>query len=135
VSLFEWKPGFSVGITTVDSQHQKLVGYMNQFHIHSTLSKTKEAKESLVALLRYTKIHFHDEEQLMERHHYTDLVAHQATHKELLVILGKLAKAYQDEPTLKNAENMSNYMKAWLANHILGTDKRYGPFLLDHGAK
>lgn len=131
--LFEWKPLYSVGIALVDGQHQKLIGCMNSFHEAQAAGKAAAAKLELAALLRFTKIHFTDEEGMMQRNGYPDFPAHQAAHHKLLEIVEKLAKTYMEAPTPANGEKMGNFLKTWLANHILGIDKKYSPFMHEHG--
>jgi hemerythrin len=133
--LFEWTSGYSVGVPAMDSQHRKLIGYMNGFHEFHGAGRLREAQSALASLLRYTRIHFLEEEVLMERHRYPDLAGHRAAHRQLLVIAEKLARAYMQDPISRNAENMGNYLKVWLAHHILGMDQRYAPFLSEGEGK
>jgi hemerythrin len=44
-----------------------------------------------------------------------------------------LAAAYLKEPSPMNAEKLGKYLKTWLASHILGVDKKYGPYLHEQG--
>lgn len=133
--LFEWKPLFSVGIGSIDSQHQKLIGYMNQFYDAVQKGNAAEAKMCLGNLLRYTTTHFTEEEAMMQRAKFPGLEEHKGMHRQLLELAGKLAKTYETDPTTQNADRMASYLKTWLTNHIMGMDKKYTPSMQEHGLK
>ncbi len=76
MALFDWKAIYSVGIPSLDGQHQKLIGSMNEFHEAQMAFRTREANGALVNLLRFTKVHFLNEENLMERVQYPEFAAH-----------------------------------------------------------
>jgi hemerythrin len=134
MALFEWKPIYNTGVETVDSQHLKLVGYMNRFHDAMSAGSVAEAKSELSALVRYTRIHFADEEAMMQRHKYSDFASHKEMHVKLLTNVERLVAAYQADPSAKNAGALGDYLKTWLANHILGIDKKYVPCVLEKKA-
>ena len=131
MSLFDWKPIYNTGVETVDTQHLKLVGYMNQYHDAVAAGSIPEAKSVLAALVRYTRIHFADEEAMMQRHKYADYAPHREMHVKLLANVERLVAAYQADPSAKNAGTLGDYLKTWLANHILGIDKKYVPCVLE----
>ncbi len=133
MSLFDWKPLFSVNISHFDSQHQQIVGYMNGFYAAHQNSNFPEAQKHLKDLLSFTQKHFSDEEEMMQKNAYPDLVAHQESHKNLLHLVTRLGQDFLTAPTAENGEKLGNFLKNWLAGHILGVDKKYGPYLTSKG--
>lgn len=127
--LVEWKPIYSVGIDMIDAQHQKIIGYMNRFHDANAAGNPLAAKSALAALVEYTKLHFSEEEAMMSRNGYPDFPAHKKTHGDLLNLVQRLVTNYSAQPDIKNAESLSNFLKTWLLNHILGVDKKYVPYV------
>jgi hemerythrin len=133
MSLFEWKPIFSLHIEKIDTQHQQLVKYMNGFHEAQEKNQIPEAKRHLTDLLTFTKKHFSEEEQMMERSGYPDLVNHKEAHKNLLNLVVKLAQDFETQPNKQTGEKLANFLKNWLSGHILGVDKKYGPHMASKG--
>ncbi len=133
MSFLDWRPIYSVGVNTIDQEHQKLIGFMNQFLDHHMAKKSADAVTSLQALLGYTQVHFADEERLMATCHYPDLANHQQAHIRLLESVRKLAAAYGRENSTANAEALAKFLKSWLVNHILGVDKQYSSSMIHHG--
>jgi hemerythrin len=127
--FLEWKPVFSVGVEMIDSQHQKLIGFMNAFYNANEVGNSVAANTALNSLVVFTKAHFADEEKLMVKCAYPDLVAHQKLHRDLLTLVQKLVTNYFGDPTVQNATALANFLKNWLVNHILGVDKKYVPFM------
>ncbi len=131
----EWKDEYSVGIDSIDQQHKKLLSLINQLQTAVDYSTGKEfEREALDELVDYTKTHFTYEEGLMEDNDYPDFVPHKAQHEEMIKKVGEVLAEYEQKPdtAMKNA---ADYLKAWLINHINGTDKQYSSFLIGKGVK
>ena len=79
-------------------------------------------------LADYTHFHFSAEEQLLERAQYPDLAAHRAQHR---VFVNKVKQFQQDlhTTTAGQASAVVTFLKDWLTNHILQTDKQYSAHL------
>lgn len=133
MSLFEWKPLYSVHIAQIDTQHQQLVGFMNGFYAAHQKTDFPMAQKHLKDLLSFTQKHFSEEEELMRKNAYPDLVTHQESHKNLLHLVTRLGQDYMTTPTAENGEKLGNFLKNWLAGHILGVDKKYTPHLNGKG--
>jgi hemerythrin len=133
--LIDWSDELSVGIQELDEQHKVLVGLVNEMHqaIHQHHG-TETAREILGRLGEYTRIHFAVEESLMRIFEYPGYDAHKKQHEELIrqfrdyearVAAGKQTIGFQ----------LLHFLKLWLAQHILESDKDYGPFMLARGVK
>jgi hemerythrin len=132
---FEWKQEYSVGIDSIDQQHKKLLGLINQLQTAVDFSTGEQfEREALDQLIDYTKTHFTYEEGLMEQNGYPDFESHKAQHVKMISRVGEVLAEYeQDQDTaMKNAVI---YLKDWLINHINGTDKAYSSFLIGKGVK
>ena len=132
---FKWKPEYSVGIDSIDQQHKKLLGLINQLQTAVDFSTGEQfEREALDQLLDYTKTHFSYEEGLMEQNGYPDFESHKKQHEKMIAKVGEVLAEYEkDQDTaMKNAVI---YLKDWLIKHINGTDKAYSSFLIDKGVK
>jgi hemerythrin-like metal-binding protein len=71
--------------------------------------------------------HFSAEEGLMKQKNYPDFVNHKAVHDKLIAEVKDMKTKYVAGKVLPM--QVSSFMSDWLKNHILGTDKKYVPFL------
>lgn len=133
MALINWSAEWSVGLVTIDTQHQKLIGYINELNEAMAQRKGKDIVEKILAgLVEYTKTHFANEELLFRTHNYPEAVAHKMKHDELAKKVMQFQKDFHDGKTVMSVEIMA-FLKDWLLNHIKGTDMKYSPFLKSKG--
>lgn len=135
MAFFEWKPLFSVGIETIDKQHRILINAMNAFFEASMMDNVEKAGQALNALLHYTRLHFEDEERMLTKNGYPEIVSHKALHRELLGQVTRLAEDYLALPSRPRANQLASFLRNWLMKHILGNDKRYTDLMVAKGVK
>jgi hemerythrin len=135
MEFFPWSDQYSVGITSIDNQHKRLVGSLNELYSALEDGKGKEALgKTLSGLIDYTKTHFAAEEGLMKLHDFPGYREHAETHNKMASHVLKLKKGFQ-EGEITSPIQIANFLKEWLAKHIQETDKKYGPFLNGKGAR
>jgi hemerythrin-like metal-binding protein len=123
--IFPWQPKYSVGIAQIDAQHQGLIKLINDLHTAMGAGQGKEtAGKILDELVRYTEVHFNYEEGMLRLKGYSQLAAHQATHKKLTVQVVELREKYRSGKLMLSMEVM-RFLKDWLADHIMGHDHKY----------
>jgi hemerythrin len=128
MALFNWSAQYETGIFIVDTQHKKLVDAINILHDAMKDGKGKEkAETTLDFLVDYTVQHFSAEEGLMKQKNYPDFVNHKAIHDKLVSEVKEMRTKYFAGKIL--TMQLSSFLSEWLKNHILGTDKKYVPFL------
>ena len=68
MNAVSWSSQYSVGIATIDSEHQKLIALIND--LHAAMKEGGEAAmgKILDGLAAYTVSHFANEEKLMHLH-------------------------------------------------------------------
>jgi hemerythrin len=133
--LIEWNDELSVGIQEIDEQHKVLVGLVNEMHdaIHARKG-SEAAREILQRLADYTKIHFAVEESLFRIFEYPGYEEHKAQHDELIKEINELQdKIDRGEGNI--SFQLLHFLKMWLTQHILDSDKEYSPHLLSAGIK
>ena len=135
MSLMQWNSNLVLNIPTIDKQHQVLVKWMNLFHDKHLNGNVDDAILALQSLAKYCVLHFEDEEKMMESHNYADFEAHKATHEALLNQVTHLVDEYIKSPNRLNGDRMGAFLKNWLQNHILGTDKSYAQTMIQAGVK
>jgi hemerythrin-like metal-binding protein len=127
--LFHWDDSFRVNIGVIDMQHQKLMSMVNELHQAMVEGSGKhKLGEILSNLIKYTRDHFATEERLMQSHACPDFLAHKCEHEHLTATVLDFQRRFLSNEVGLTIEVM-DFLKDWLRNHILGSDKRYSPFL------
>jgi hemerythrin-like metal-binding protein len=133
--LLIWQDAWSVGISTIDYQHQKLVSILNELHEAMSRGQGSRLLSGILdRLVTYTKEHFSAEERLLEAHRYFDLGAHRAEHRHLTGRVLELQSEFVAGRVTLSVEVMQ-FLSEWLKNHILGADKRYAAVLNARGVR
>jgi hemerythrin len=131
---FQWKPAFCVGDDQIDGQHKKIFLLLADLHrdIYDDDSATA-VKQTLKALLDYTKVHFSDEEALMRSVAYPDYEPHKALHDALMdKVWGLYMRCNDAEQDL--AVEVLVLLNDWLVDHILVKDKKITAYVRQHKA-
>ncbi len=133
MALFEWTPALSVGIASIDRQHQILINQINTLaEVVEGALPLSELDRVLDGLQTYTQVHFAYEELLFSLHQYQSRDEHEGGHHAFVKLLercrSKLAlgdRQFGDE--------LLQYLKKWLTEHILVEDIAYVGFLKSKG--
>ncbi|NLG72373.1 MAG: hemerythrin family protein [Chloroflexi bacterium] len=135
MSFFNWKPEYSVNIEQFDAQHKQLVSLIDRLFNAMQSGRGREVAGDIISeLITYTQTHFADEERVMQTYGYPGYLAHCREHQELVQAVSDMQKQYQSG-NHSIAVSLSNFLKSWLTNHILGTDRQYSSFLNAKGVK
>ena len=134
-NLIDWAPNLSIGIQSFDTEHKKLVGYLNELNSAMMAGSGKAACERiLTGLISYTKTHFANEERIFDLYHYPDAEAHKQEHVNLIREVGSFYERFQRNEVALSV-SLLQFLESWLKNHIQVTDKKYGVFLNAKGLR
>ena len=106
--MFEFTDEYKTDIDFVDAEHKKL------FEI---IERTYELKD-------YTKLHFKDEEEYMEKIGYEGLAAQKLAHESFVDRLTGINMEEVDDGQQEYLFELIDYLLEWLKNHILKMDKQ-----------
>ena len=131
--LIAWSEEYSVAMPEIDAQHQVLFDLLNRLWAAIIKRAGRDEMMAIVAELeRYTVAHFAAEEAFMAATGYQDLEEHKLAHR---IFVDKLAA---EKKIVLAGGNLSldllKFLKDWLADHILVSDKAYS-LALRLGAK
>ena len=134
MAFFHWDQRFTLGITKIDLQHRKLVELTNQIY---EAMKNGHGNDAVAPILRelnnYTLTHFTTEEDLFRLYAYPGYLTHKQEHEQFIRQVKRMQEEFQ-----KGASGLSvklaNFLKAWLIDHIMKTDREYVPFLKERGS-
>ncbi len=123
MTFFKWDPDLDTGITVIDTQHQRIIEYINALD-----TAVKEKDSSIVAevveqLIDYTVTHFTFEEVLMAQYDYPYLEAHRKVHEAFAVRVLNYQKRMQAGEDV--SRRLLSDLRIWLTNHIKRDDKDY----------
>lgn len=134
----QWTEKFSVGITTIDSQHKELFKRINNLVVAIKEHRCKSEIDSMMRFLDdYAKIHFSEEEKHMRDAGYAGYEEQRADHKKYLAALAEL----KEQASLPRIPGSSYDLSAttnqvvvdWIVDHILKLDMKFGEYLKSGG--
>jgi hemerythrin len=133
MALMTWNASYSVNVKLIDEQHKKWIDILNELHDAMKSGKGKDKLGGILAeLVEYTKVHFAMEERLMQQSGYPHFEGHQRIHADMAREVETLYSRYRaGEPVL--SIDVMQFLKNWLSEHIMTTDKNYSPFLNSKG--
>ncbi|MFP4025328.1 MAG: bacteriohemerythrin [Thiohalospira sp.] len=133
MDFITWKDSFSVGVPSIDDQHKKLVGMINNLFSEFAKGITDDfLKEIIKELEKYTVYHFTYEEKFMKLYDFEDYKAHKSEHGQFI----EKIKSYKETLSKENKSEVIEFvtfMKNWLLKHIMGTDKKYKKLFQEKG--
>lgn len=130
MEITEWTQDLNIGIEVIDSQHRRIVDYINDL-THAIIAEDQaEVADVLERLRDYTFDHFAFEEQLMQKAGYELLEAHQAVHRRFEEKVVRMQEELQSgrEP-FGIARRVRTALLAWLIQHIRHEDVDYVPLV------
>ena len=130
IEAMPWKDSYSVNVKSIDEQHKKLVSIINELNNAMLYEKGRSViGKVLKDLVDYTVSHFDYEEKLMEKNGYSDLENHKKIHKDLLKTVGKFYDEFSSGE-VEMSKDIMDFLKTWLSEHILGSDKKYSEIMI-----
>lgn len=135
MAFISWDENYCVGVREFDNHHKKLVSLTNDLHESMKVGKSKEILSDIIKeLVDYTAKHFAAEEKYMQQYNYPDMQQHKVEHEKFVAKVIEFQKGYEAGKVLLTME-VNSFLKDWLLNHILKTDKEYGQYFNEKGLK
>jgi len=133
MALVTWKEIYVVNISEIDSQHKNLVGIVNELHDAMIIGKGQDVLgKVLTELVDYTLYHFATEEKYFDLYGYPEAELHKKQHKELVEQVAAIYEKFKSGERILTLDVM-NFLRDWLHDHIVGSDKLFGPYLNSKG--
>ena len=135
MKFIEWDDTLSVKIETIDEEHKYLIGLINSFYDNIKKQSGKEFIAKLIKEMRnYSVFHFNTEESYMRSYGFPGYEAHKKEHDAFIAKVVDVEERYNNGKLILSLE-ITNFLKSWLKNHILKTDKMYSDFFIEKGIK
>lgn len=125
MGFFNWDTKYAFNIESIDKEHKVLVGMIDELYTAMKNGNSKSIIKDIVQnLISYTKIHFRREEMLLKSIGYNDFNAHEAEHDSFIAKVSEFKRKVDEGKTDFTIE-VATFLKDWLTNHILVSDKKY----------
>jgi len=125
---FSLPDGHLVGNELLDAQHRVILSYMAKVYSFLLAKKKGDEMFGLVERLdTFCKLHFLEEEQVMEDIGFPDIEGHKAEHALFVTHLESFIGRYEELNTSKNIDELL-FLKGWFLEHVQVFDKRYAVY-------
>lgn len=123
MDYFAWDRSLDTGIDVIDTQHKRIVDYINQ--LHSAISKKDRAaiEEVFNHVINYTLTHFTFEEKMMEQAGYCHCEAHREVHRKFTELVREYHNRFMQGEDV--AKKLLSDLRIWLTNHIKTEDRDF----------
>ncbi len=128
---FAWTPALSVGVATIDRQHQELFQRVNALLVAvGGQREDNEVLSTLGFLGEYIVTHFEDEERVMQERAYPGFAFHLGEHRRLVGTFERLRQKFARHGVDRLlTEEVEAELCDWLVQHVQGTDRALGQWL------
>ena len=118
-----WTKELDTGIEVIDSQHRRIVDYINKLYDARLKKDIKAINDIIEGTVDYTMSHLSFEEALLEDAGYEFVRPHKKVH-ELFV---RRVSEFQTRSKMGEdiSEDLHNLLARWLFNHINNDDAAY----------
>jgi hemerythrin-like metal-binding protein len=123
--FLKWTERMSVNSVEIDNQHRMLIGYLNEMYKSFIDHEHKEKVGPIIEKLKeYAQYHFDTEEKYFAKFGYDGAENHIGEHDQFRL---KVQEFVEKEMKYRNAltYEVMNFLRNWLYNHIMVTDKKY----------
>lgn len=117
-----WTADFNTGIDVIDSQHRRIVDYINQLEEANRNDRVLVGR-ILDELIDYTLSHFAFEESLQEEAGYSMAKPHKAVHDAFARRVASFQERHRTGQDI--ADELNALLRTWLVHHIKRDDMAY----------
>lgn len=130
MAFVNWTPELSVGIVTIDRQHQRFIDLLNAFAGAVTAGHARALMiETLTEVTEYARTHFAYEEDLLETTGHPGYAAHRAVHARFAAEADAMLADLKAGNWVSTTQVLTR-LRDWLVDHIRETDQQYAEHLL-----
>lgn len=123
----------SLGIQTIDMQHQELFIITNEFFDSQKADQPQKTTiQELKRLYAYTKYHFASEEGLFRHFSYPGGKEHREVHNEFTRMVKKALREVREQLNYR-IDELLDFLVEWIINHIQGRDHDYADYFRTQG--
>jgi len=123
--MIRWNDKYSVGISVIDEEHKEFIDIINKvIAAKKHNDKPEEVREVLYEMIKYTIKHFATEEAHMIKFNFPEYQLHRNKHLDFTdKAVANINKVINGDYQVAN--EILEYLKLLLVNHIQETDRKY----------
>jgi methyl-accepting chemotaxis protein len=125
--IMNWTRDLDTGIELIDSQHKMLCAYINTLYRAVEGKRGQDIAGIVADLGQYAVSHFGTEEYYFSRTGYPDTEKHRRIHKNFVDKVADVERRLGAGGEV--GDDLLEFLKNWLLNHIRITDHQYAPFV------
>lgn len=132
MKYLQWRKEFSIGVDSVDFEHQELMDIINM--IYAELDNRRDAKQirqTMGQVHAEISAHFALEERIMCHARYEEFDTHKDDHENLLDQIRTMMDAIEND-TEHALDVLSEALGDWFGSHFVTFDARLHRRLGDH---
>jgi len=119
-----WRDEYAVNVQSLDLHHRNLIVHANAvFDAVNLGEKNGAVQDAFSQLVDVARLHFREEEELLERFEAPGLEAHHAKHIRLLEQLSEIRSRYENGSS-EGAVELATALRDWVVGHALADDRR-----------
>jgi hemerythrin-like metal-binding protein len=123
--MIEWNDKYSVGISIIDEEHKEFIDIINKvIATKEHNDNPEEVRKILYEMIKYALKHFATEEAYMIKFNFPVFQLHRNEHLDFIdQTVANLNKVITGDYLIAN--EILEYLKQWLVNHIHEIDRKY----------
>lgn len=118
-----WTDNLNTGIEVIDTQHRRIIDFINILHDSRITSDRHVAEHVIDALIDYIISHFEFEEEMMEGAGYALTSPHMKDHESFIKSVDALRKRFKNGEEI--LDELQNLLTNWHFTHIREDDASY----------
>jgi hemerythrin len=128
-----WRDEYAVNIQSFDLHHRNLIVHANAvFDAVAQGNDPQAVQDAFTQLIDVARLHFREEEEVLERHDAPGFEPHRQKHERLLEQLGEIRQRFTGETP--DLVDLANVLREWVVGHVLADDRRVAAVLNAKGA-
>ena len=124
MALIQWKTKYSVGVASIDHEHQEMITLINDTYARMRAPENVASIDyCLGEICNNIAAHFALEERMMRNTNFPEYTAHKADHEKLLDEIRELMDRFIKDPQ-SGRQLLQNRLSDWFSNHFATFDAR-----------
>ena len=120
--VISWDKAYCLGHEKIDKEHKRL--FEIALDINKYANDSKMIMKMIKELIKYTKIHFINEENFMKSISYKNIKEHKKLHKKLVEKLSSIINDINFKPLNEIVHRLTKLVNKDIIHHILVEDKK-----------
>ncbi len=130
-----WGKPYSVEVAELDEHHKYLFILINILQTAFEKNEKRSTAEMVLDQLSdYSDYHFKAEEELMDRVHYPDLLAHRREHEQFVQRIAGFKQQATQRFEIDSAA-IVDFLRQWIVEHLQRVDRKYSSYMHAAGVR